>query len=178
MSVSGGSMGLPWLVPGGAVLVAVLAVFFVGNSGSPHAMAVGDFAILASSIVAAISCGRAAAAGAANGRAWAFMAAAAGTYAAGMAVWTFYGLTLNHAYPFPSLADAGFLGFYVPAAIALFSFRRPGATQVALWRTVLDAAVIAVSGVDRQLVCRAGPCINGPGCGSSGHVDGLCLPGR
>lgn len=145
VSAGGGSAGLRWILPGGAALVAVLAVFFAVNNGLPHAMVVGDFAILASAIVAAISCGRAATTDTANRRAWGFMAAAAGTYAAGMAVWTFYGLTLRHAYPFPSLADAGFLGFYIPAAIALFSFKRPGATHVALWRTVLDAAVIAAS---------------------------------
>lgn len=72
------------------------------------------------------------------------MSAAAYVWAVGMAEWTYFGLANNHAYPFPSLADVGFVGYSVPAAVALFSFKRPGGTtRVGLLRSVLDAAVIA-----------------------------------
>jgi PAS domain S-box-containing protein len=128
-----------------ASVVVALALFFATSGGSSAAMVVGDFSILLAALLAAVSCRRAAAARTVNSRAWRLMAAAAAIYAAGMAVWTVQGLTMDHNYPFPSLADAGFLGFYVPAAIALFSFKRVGASVVAVWRTALDAAVIAAA---------------------------------
>ncbi|PTT61999.1 hybrid sensor histidine kinase/response regulator, partial [Arthrobacter sp. HMWF013] len=129
-----------------AVLQGVLGTFFAATNGTPAAVIAGDFAILMAALLAGFSCGRAAVRGGVNARAWTLMSAAAYVWAAGMAVWTFFGLANNHMYPFPSLADALFISYSVPAAVALFSFRRPGGTtRVGLLRTVLDAAVIAGS---------------------------------
>ncbi|HYH76904.1 MAG TPA: hypothetical protein VD841_05315, partial [Arthrobacter sp.] len=120
-----GRTRLLWFVVPGVVVLAALGLFFTANNGTAAAMVVGDFAILLAALLAASSCALAARRGGANARAWALMAVAASIWTAGMAVWTYFGLAYNHAYPFPSLADAGFVGYSVPAAVALFSFKRP-----------------------------------------------------
>jgi two-component system sensor histidine kinase/response regulator len=128
----------------GAVVLGVLGVYFAANTGTPTAVVAGDFAILVSAMLAGTSCAHAARLAGVNARAWTLMAVAAYVWAAGQAMWTYFGLANNHVYPFPSLADALFLAYSVPAAVALFSFKRPGGTtRVGLARTVLDAAVIA-----------------------------------
>jgi two-component system sensor histidine kinase/response regulator len=136
---------LGWLILLTAVVLAVLGLYLAANSGTPPALVAGDFSILVAALLAGASCSRAALRGGVNARAWAFMAAAAYVWAAGMAVYTFYGLAYNHVYPFPSLADALFLAYSVPAAVALFSFKRRSGSRVAMFRTVMDAAVIAGS---------------------------------
>ncbi|NUP59386.1 MAG: response regulator [Pseudarthrobacter sp.] len=138
-------------------------MFFATNSGSPVALVTGDFLILAASLVAAASCARAGARGGANAKAWTFMAAAAFVWAAGMAVYAFYGLANNHVYPFPSLADALFLGYSVPAVAALFSFKRRPGTPVALIRAVMDGVVIAGSVLVVSWYTALGPASNAIG---------------
>ena len=128
--------GLGWPILVAAMVVAALGVYLSANSGTSAAQAVGDVSVLLAALAAAASCGRAALGGGLHGAAPAFVWA-------GMGIWTYYGLASDHIYPFPSLADVLFLSYSVPAAVALFSFRRPGGTRVGLLRTVLDAAVIA-----------------------------------
>ena len=110
---------LVWLIALGAVVLAVLGLFFAANSGTPAAVVAGDFSILMAAILAGRSCAGAARRGGVNARAWTLMSVAAYVWAAGMPVWTYFGLANNHVYPFPSLADALFLGYSVPAAVAL-----------------------------------------------------------
>lgn len=137
---------LAWLIVPAVVVLAVLGLYFAANNGTPTAIVAGDLSILAAAILAGRSCAHVARRGGVNARAWTLMSVAAYVWAAGMLVWTYFGLANNHVYPFPSLADALFLAYSVPAAIALFSFKRPGGTtRVGLVRTALDAAVIAGS---------------------------------
>jgi PAS domain S-box-containing protein len=146
------------------VLLAVLGLYFNANNGTPDAMVVGDFAIFLAAALAGRSCAHAARRGGVNARAWTLMAVAAYVWAAGMLIWTYFGLAYNHAYPFPSLADVGFVGYSVPAAIALFSFKRPGGTtRVGLVRTALDAAVIAGSVLVVSWYTALGPAIGSEG---------------
>ncbi|WP_240484318.1 response regulator [Pseudarthrobacter sulfonivorans] len=145
-AISTSTARLGWLIALGAVVLGVLGLYFAANSGTPTALVAGDFAILGAAVLAGRSCAHAAWRGGVNARAWTLMSVAAFVWAAGMAAWTYFGLANNHVYPFPSLADALFLAYSVPAAIALFSFKRPGGTtRVGLVRTALDAAVIAGS---------------------------------
>ncbi|GAA1763370.1 hypothetical protein GCM10009712_10000 [Pseudarthrobacter sulfonivorans] len=147
-----------------AVALGLFGLFLAANSGTPAAMVAGDFSILAAAALAGHSCARAARRGGVNARAWTLMSFAAYVWGAGMAVWTYFGLANNHAYPFPSLADAGFVGYSVPAAIALFSFRRPGGTtRVGLLRSALDAAVIAGSVLAVSWYVALGPAISSAG---------------
>ena len=47
-----------------------------------------------------------------------------GVYGLGQLVWVTYGLVRDHVYPFPSLADVGYLGWSLPAVTALLLFPR------------------------------------------------------
>lgn len=149
---------LAWLAGCAVLLLAALALYFVWNNGTAAARVTGDFLILAAAVVAGISCSRAGRRGE-NARAWSLLAVAAFTWAAGQALWTYFRLANNTTYPFPSIADAPFLAYSIPAAAALFSFKRPTDTAKVGWvRSALDASVIAGS-VGDQLVhgARAGP---------------------
>ncbi|MCO4261395.1 response regulator [Pseudarthrobacter raffinosi] len=153
-----------WLIVFSAVVLGVLGLFLAANSGTPAAMVAGDFAILVAAALAGRSCARAARRGGVNARAWTLMSVAAYVWAAGQAVWTYFGLANNHVYPFPSLADALFLAHSVPAAVALFSFKRPGGTtRVGLLRPVLDAAVIAGSVLAISWYVTLGPALSAEG---------------
>ncbi len=107
---------------------------------------IDDLGEAAVAFAAAIACGAAAWRHIGWSRlAWSLMAASAFVWSAGEAVWSYYEVGLGHQVPFPSLADAGFLGA-VPLAVAgvlLFTAATPrAATGLA---TVLDGAVIAGS---------------------------------
>lgn len=135
-----------WLSAGSAaVFVAVLGMVLGADSGSPSSQGVGNVCILLAALIAAVSCANAARTRPEQSRAWLFLTIAALVYAAGMSIWTYYGITLNHKYPFPSAADLGFLGYAVPAAIGLFLFPRALAPLVARLRAVLDALVIGAA---------------------------------
>ncbi|MET3172381.1 UNVERIFIED_ORG: two-component system sensor histidine kinase/response regulator [Arthrobacter sp. UYCu721] len=163
-AISRSTAMLGWLIALGAVVLGVLGAFFAANTGTPAAMVAGDFAILVAALLAGFSCARAARFGGVNARAWTLMAVAAYVWAAGQAMWTYFGLANNHVYPFPSLADVGFVGYSVPAAVALFSFKRPGGnTRVGLLRSVLDAAVIAGSVLAISWYVVLGPAISSAG---------------
>jgi PAS domain S-box-containing protein len=133
-----------------ALCAAVVAVVGVGAflmlfAGTPAAMTFADIALLVSALVATWACFRAARRGGPDSRGWALLAAGTLSYAAGSAIWAYYGLTRDHVYPFPSGADAGFPGFAVLAAAGLLSFPRETSRLVSRFRTALDALLIAVS---------------------------------
>lgn len=73
------------------------------------------------------------------------MALSLAVWGSGRLIYTGFGLTRNHVYPFPSLADAGFVGYALPAAVALLLFPRTSVEGVSRYRVVLDALVIASS---------------------------------
>lgn len=139
------TLPMGWAAVLAVVGLAALGLFLGINSGGPAALVTGDFTILAASLLAGASCARAARRGGANAKAWTFMSVAAFIWAAGMAVYAYFGLAYNHVYPFPSLADALFIGYSVPAVVALFAFRSRGGNHVALYRAAMDAAVVAGS---------------------------------
>ena len=104
---------------------------------------VGEAAV---AFAAAIACGAAAWRHVGRTRlAWSLTAASAFIWSVGEAVWSYYEVGLGRQVPFPSVADAGFLGA-VPLAVAgvlLFTAATPGAvTRLAI---VLDGAIIAGS---------------------------------
>ncbi|MBT2530917.1 response regulator [Arthrobacter sp. ISL-48] len=167
---------LGWLILLGAVVVAALGLFFAANSGTTPALVTSDFSVLVSVLLAGASCARAALRNGGDARAWAFMSGAAFTWAAGQSVWTFYGLAYDHVYPFPSLADAFFLMYVVPATVALFSFKRRGGTRVAMFRTLTDPAVIAGSVLVISWYAALGPALSSDGGDLLTHLTGLAYP--
>jgi PAS domain S-box-containing protein len=168
---------LPWLLVGsGAVFVAFLGIFLDTDPGSPSSQGIGNVCILLAALTAAGSCAQAARSRPAQSRAWLFLTVAALVYAAGMAIWTYYGITLNHAYPFPSAADLGFIGYSVPAAIGLFLFSRTPAPLVARLRVVLDALVIAASVLFISWATVLGPVYEAENSDPLGKLTGLAYP--
>lgn len=145
------------------IVMAGLALYLAANNGTPPALVAGNFSILVAALLAGASCGRAALRGGVNARAWGFMAVAAYVWATGMALYTYYGLAYDHAYPFPSLADAFFLAYIVPAIAALFSFQRRNGGRVAMFRTIMDAAVIAGSVLVVSWFTALGPVFSAAG---------------
>jgi two-component system, sensor histidine kinase and response regulator len=168
--------GLWWMIGGAGAAVACLAGFLHANSGTPSSQVVGDFAILLSSLTAATSCALAARRRGKNARAWAFMALAVLIWSVGQALWTYFGLTLDHAYPFPSVADAGFLSYAIPATIALVSFPRPQASHVVFLRSLLDAAVIAGSVIYMSWATVLGAVYAADDQALLGHLTGVAYP--
>lgn len=161
--IGGRGASLTWLVVLAAVLLGVLALYFSWNNGTAQARVTGDFLILAAALTAGISCSRAARRGE-NAQAWSLLSVAAFTWAAGQGIWTFFGLTNNNQYPFPSIADALFLAYSVPAAAALFSFKRPDrTTKVGWFRAALDASVIAGSVLAISWYTALGPALSSDG---------------
>ncbi len=167
---------VPWLIAAGCTAVVTLAGFLAAVPGTTLALTVADFAILLAALVAVASCARAARRPDVYARGWRFMTIAACLWAAGQVVWTFFGLTRNNVYPFPSLADAAFLGYAVPAAIALFAFPRPPGSGVVLMRTLLDAAVIASAVLFISWATVLGPVSRADGGDSLARLTGVAYP--
>lgn len=159
-----------------AAFVAALGAVLGSNPAAPSSQTLGNICILMAALSAAISCARAARKKPHQARAWLFMAASALVYATGMSIWTYYGLTLNHQYPFPSVADLGFLGYAIPAAIGLFLFPRDPAPLVARLRVVLDALVIASSMLFISWVSVLGPLHQAEMAHSLSQITGLAYP--
>ncbi|HET7476970.1 MAG TPA: hypothetical protein VFJ97_13235, partial [Dermatophilaceae bacterium] len=136
---------LRWASLAGAGLVAVMA-FILTRPRSSEAQLVGDVAILLGVLVAVVSCGAAAARGPAEERAaWTGITVGAGVWCLAQATWTTYGIATDHAYPFPSPADLGYIGYSVPVAVGLLLFPRVRGRHSSQLRTALDAVVIAGS---------------------------------
>ncbi|WP_345611128.1 putative bifunctional diguanylate cyclase/phosphodiesterase, partial [Pseudonocardia adelaidensis] len=74
-------------------------------------------------------------------RGWGALAVACWSWAAGQAVWTLYEEVLAVPTPYPSVADAGFLGFPAAALVGL-AFLAPTGSGLATPRRVLDALLV------------------------------------
>ena len=123
---------------------AIVLYFAMQQSTSNVSQTAGDIAILASSLFATVACVRAARRRDATARGWALMAAATLFWSLGQLIFTYYGVARDHVYPFPSVADAGFLSFIILALAALFAFPRPPALLISRIRVILDALVIGM----------------------------------
>ena len=111
----------------GAVVLADLVgltIVVVSRPRSELTMTISDLSQLAAVLLAVAGCVGAARRGGPDRRAWAVLASALGVWATAQTLWTWYGLTRDHVYPFPSLADVGFVGYAVPTVAALLLFPR------------------------------------------------------
>ncbi len=76
---------------------------------------------------------------------WAFMAAAVGSWAVGEVVWSWYELVAHRDVPFPSLADAGFLGLPLLAAVSLLMWPARLTGRRMRMSAMLDGGAIAAA---------------------------------
>ncbi len=128
----------------GAALAGVLTA-----PGLPPLLvtAVSDLAQLLAALAATLGCLAAARrADGPRGRAWTLVAAGAGAWAAGQAVWTAYEVGLGRSVPFPSLADVGFLAFPILCTAGLaVRLGADGHRLLARGRDLMDGTIIALS---------------------------------
>jgi hypothetical protein len=119
-------------VPG----VSDLAILLVSNGGQ-----------LLAAALAALGCAVAARRMTEHRRtAWCWLSAGCGSWAAGQAMWSYYEVVLDREVPFPSLADVGFVGFPLLAAVGLVIWLGTQSDQMAArGRDLMDGAIIAVS---------------------------------
>jgi diguanylate cyclase (GGDEF)-like protein/PAS domain S-box-containing protein len=152
-----------------------LTIIVVIQPRSGLAQTVGDLMQLAAALLAIGGCVRAARRGGPDSGAWAVLAGALGLWTSGLALWMSYGLTRDHVYPFPSLADIGFVGYALPAVAALLLFPRWSLGRASRLGELLDAAVIATSVLFVSWATVLGPLYQSGGAGLA-RLVGLAYP--
>jgi diguanylate cyclase (GGDEF)-like protein len=135
-----------------AGVAALLTAAFVTTL---QASALSDFAVtvvsngvqLLAAVLASAGCAIASRRGAGQRRrAWLWLSAGTGSWAAGQVVWTFYEVVIGQEVPFPSLADIGFLAFPLVGGVGLLIWSADqGHQALARGRDLMDGAIIAVS---------------------------------
>jgi len=151
-----------------ALVTAAVAIFLGVNSATGLDQDVGNLAQLLSSLVAGLACASAARRGGPDRRGWVLLSVAMLVWTAAATIWFWFGITRDHTYPFPSIADIGFLGYAVPAAAALVAFPRESVLLVSRFRALLDGLVIAMSVLFVSWATALGPVFRSGG-------DGLTL---
>jgi len=134
-----------------ATSAALLAAAFVAWTafrigGDQATIAVDDIGEAVAALIAAVSCGLAAARTSSRTRlAWALFAASAASWCAGEVVWSVYEVGMGVSVPFPSAADAGYL-LAIPLAIAgVFAFTSAPSRLATRGEALLAGAIIALS---------------------------------
>jgi two-component system, sensor histidine kinase and response regulator len=111
--------------------------------GERITIAVDDIGEAVAAFAAALCCGWAAARNSGRQRVgWTLLAASAATWGAGEVVWSVYEVGMGVEVPFPSAADAGFLGAIPLGAVGILAFistPRGTSTRLRLW---LDGAIV------------------------------------
>ena len=127
--------------------VLTWCIVILGGVGGHHvAQIVSNGGLAAAALAAAVSCGVTALR--ASGRyrtVWLLIGLGMLSWAIGQLIWDYYEVVLKRDVPFPSLADAGYLGevpFVAAALIRLPSGTRSMAGRV---RTLLDGTIVAAA---------------------------------
>src|SRR5437773_12318458 len=142
-------------VAAAVVLVASIAYAFIlktGVFGDRPVTIIDDLGEAVAAAIASAACAWAATRATGKERlGWTLMSISTGLWAAGELVWSYYEVWQQVAVPYPSLADAGFLGA-VPFAIggirAFWSDAARGTS--ASWRVWFDGLIVAIA-----LTCTA-----------------------
>ncbi|MCA1823285.1 MAG: EAL domain-containing protein [Frankia sp.] len=158
------------------VLGAGLAVYFAQAGQTALAQAASDAAQLAAAATAAGACLVRSRRGGEEARAWRWLGRAAGIWTAAALVWFAYGVSRGHVYPFPSVADIGFLAYVVPAIVGLAAFPMGSERLVARRETIIDAAVIAMSAIFISWATVLGKVYRASGGGAGARLVALSYP--
>jgi diguanylate cyclase (GGDEF)-like protein len=145
-----GGIRRPWwelsAVLVGLFIVGFIVCLMVGVGGPTPTQYLDNLTETAAALAAAAVC--ALAASRHNGRlrlAWALLGASALSWGLGQSVWDWYQIFQNVLIPFPSLADAGYLGA-VPLAIAgVLAFPVASERAGAQVRQILDGLIIVAA---------------------------------
>jgi diguanylate cyclase (GGDEF)-like protein len=110
-------------------------------------------------------------------RAWLWLSAGTGFWAAGQAVWSFYEVVAGQDVPFPSLADLGFLAFPLVGGVGLLIWSGgQGHQALARGRDLMDGAIIAVSLLVLSWVTVMAPIVEASGGFGFSLVLSLAYP--
>ncbi len=110
-------------------------------------------------------------------RAWLWLSAGTGSWAAGQAVWSFYEVVAGQEVPFPSLADVGFLAFPLVGGVGLLVWSgAQGHEAIARGRDLMDGAIIAVSLLVLSWVTVMAPIVEASGGFGFSLVLSLAYP--
>jgi PAS domain S-box-containing protein len=114
--------------------------------GDAATVAVDDIGEAVAALIAAVSCGLAAARTSNRTRlAWTFFAASAASWGIGEVVWSVYEVGMGVSVPFPSAADVGFL-LAIPLAVAgVFAFTSAPGRLATRGEALLAGSIIALS---------------------------------
>jgi PAS domain S-box-containing protein len=148
-----------------AALIVGVAAVMAQRPEPGLAQLVGDLTILLAALAATAGCWRAARRGGPSARGWTLMTVAVGMWAGGHLAWTYFGISRDHQYPFPSVADIGYVGYCVPAVIGLLLFPRSSVRAAASVRVVLDTLVISGSLLFSSWATVLGPLWDSGGTG-------------
>ncbi|XAS71379.1 response regulator [Micrococcaceae bacterium Sec5.1] len=161
--------GMPLYLVAVGLCTVLLAVGFGSGIGTPTAQLAGDFAILIAALTALMTHTRAALQGHGNTKARWFVVAGLALWSCGQALWTFNGIVLDHAYPFPSASDIGFVGYALPVAVGLVLLSKGDSVRMSVLRTVLDVGTVASAVLFIAWGAVLGPLI------AAGNVDILAF---
>ncbi|NWL32133.1 response regulator [Paenarthrobacter nitroguajacolicus] len=131
-----------FLVPA-AVCLVLLAFGLASGIGTTTAQLAGDLAILLAALTALTTHTLAARRRRDHKAARWFVVAGLALWSCAQAFWAFNGVALDHAYPFPSASDIGFVGYALPVAVGLVLLPKGDGPRMSLWRAVLDVGTVA-----------------------------------
>jgi len=161
--------GMPLFLVAVGVCAVLLAAGLGSGIGTPTAQLAGDLAILAAALTALMTHTSAALRGNGNTKARWFVVAGLALWSCGQALWTFNGVVLDHAYPFPSASDIGFVGYALPVAVGLVLLSKGDSVRMSVLRTVLDVGTVASAVLFIAWGAVLGPLI------AAGNVDTLAF---
>lgn len=171
-----GRVSLRWAILASLGAIGGVQAVIARDPRGPSSQALGDVAILLAGLVATFACAGAARRGGPSARGWALLGVSSALWASGQVVWTFYGLTRHHVYPYPSLADLLYLSYSIPAAAGLLAFPRHSERLVSRLRTILDGLVIASSVLFISWATVLGHLYGAGADGSLVRITGLAYP--
>ncbi|MDQ3679638.1 MAG: EAL domain-containing protein [Actinomycetota bacterium] len=165
---------LAWCLSALAAALTMAVALQVGG-GSPWAKTLSNLSFIVAPAVAGVACLRRSRHAVDRGG-WRLLGLSALVWSAGAVAWAVYGITGDDVYPFPSLADVGFLGYALPAALGVLSLRGPRLPRRVQYWAMLDAAVIAASVLFISWTTVLGPLYRLPVHGVVERVVGLAYP--
>jgi diguanylate cyclase (GGDEF)-like protein/PAS domain S-box-containing protein len=125
--------------------ISAIAAGLQAGDGNEMAKTLGDLTSVIVPGIAGLACLRQARRHPGDETAWRWLGVSCLMWAGGGAAWAYYGVARDRDYPFPALADVGWLGYALPAGIGLLSLRSRATPGIPRLCRSLDAAAIAAA---------------------------------
>lgn len=155
--VADGASSAGRTVAAATVAVTFAAIVLVVGDGSSITQSFNLVGFVSASAFACWQCAQRAQSSELDRSGWSWLAVACGMWCAGATAWAYYGITRDHQYPFPSVADVGFTAYAIPAAIGLWLMRPIGGGWPDHAWALLDVATIATAVLFSSWVTVLGP---------------------